>query len=165
MGVGNVLRRDDGFGVRAAEAMARLPLGGEVEVYEAGTAAAEMAAVLERRQRVVVADAATRDVVAASLDLGPERFHVLPLSYEPRFAGLGSSGAAPREEEPTSLQEEVVALGGGLQRLELLGVLDYVLHEPVHVVVEAGHFPTLAGGIEAVDQFSRIRSGFVILRR
>ncbi len=57
VGVGNVLAGDDGVGVRAAEIMMGLPLTPDVDVYEAGTALLELAAVLELRERVVVVDA------------------------------------------------------------------------------------------------------------
>ena len=57
VGVGNVLRRDDGVGVRVAQIMARLPLPPEVEVYEAGTVGVDAAWILEQRELVVVIDA------------------------------------------------------------------------------------------------------------
>ncbi len=57
VGVGNVLKRDDGVGVRVAQIMAGLRLPPSVEVYDAGTVGLEAAAMLERRQLVVVADA------------------------------------------------------------------------------------------------------------
>jgi hydrogenase maturation protease len=57
VGVGNVLCGDDGVGVRAAEIMMSLPLTSDLEVFEAGTALLELAAVLELRERVVVVDA------------------------------------------------------------------------------------------------------------
>lgn len=57
VGVGNVLRGDDGLGVRAAEIMLGLPLPPEVEVYEAGTSLPDLGSVLESRDRVVVMDA------------------------------------------------------------------------------------------------------------
>jgi hydrogenase maturation protease len=57
MGIGNVLRGDDGVGVEVATRTARLPLPPDVEVCEAGTAGLELASILERRQKVVVVDA------------------------------------------------------------------------------------------------------------
>jgi len=57
VGVGNVLRRDDGVGVRAAEILAGMPLPPQVEVYEAGTAALGLTSVIEGREKVVGIDA------------------------------------------------------------------------------------------------------------
>ena len=60
IGVGNVLQRDDGVGVRAAELMAGLPLPPDIEVLDAGTAGMGAASMLEDRQLVVIADAVDR---------------------------------------------------------------------------------------------------------
>jgi hydrogenase maturation protease len=57
VGVGNVLKCDDGVGVRAAERMANLGLSPEIEVCDAGTVGLEAAQLLEGRKRVVVVDA------------------------------------------------------------------------------------------------------------
>ena len=57
IGVGNVLRRDDGVGVRAAEVMANLSLPPNVEVFDGGTLGLETASIIEHRHLVVVADA------------------------------------------------------------------------------------------------------------
>lgn len=57
LGVGNVLQRDDGVGVRAAQRMASWDLPPEVEVCDIGTAGLEAAAILEGRELVVVVDA------------------------------------------------------------------------------------------------------------
>ncbi len=57
MGVGNVLWRDDGIGVHAAQIMSEWSVPPEVEVYDAGTVGLDAAVALEDRQLVVVADA------------------------------------------------------------------------------------------------------------
>jgi hydrogenase maturation protease len=57
VGVGNVLKTDDGVGVRAAEVMGQLALPSDVEVYDAGTVGIEASAELEGRDLVVVVDA------------------------------------------------------------------------------------------------------------
>jgi hydrogenase maturation protease len=57
IGIGNLLRRDDGVGVIVAQHMARLPLPDHVEVIDAGTAGTELAALLEHRRLAVVVDA------------------------------------------------------------------------------------------------------------
>ena len=57
LGVGNVLKHDEGVGVRAAELLAALPLPSDVEVCDAGTLGIDTAGVLEGRDLVVVVDA------------------------------------------------------------------------------------------------------------
>ena len=56
VGVGNILKRDDGVGVEAARRLAEFPLPRDIEVYDAGTVGLDAAAVLENRQLVVVVD-------------------------------------------------------------------------------------------------------------
>ncbi|MFO0838583.1 MAG: hydrogenase maturation protease [Phycisphaerae bacterium] len=57
LGVGNVLRRDDGVGVHAVRRLAELRLGGLFQAYDAGLCGMEVAPMLERRDRLVVIDA------------------------------------------------------------------------------------------------------------
>ncbi len=74
LGVGNVLRRDDGFGVRAAEQMAGFGLSPEIAVCDAGTVGLEAARLLERRKLVVVVDAIDADAAPGTVfRLAPEQ--------------------------------------------------------------------------------------------
>ena len=57
IGVGNVLRHDDGVGVRAAERLTGLGLLPEIEVFDAGSVGLGAAQFLEGRELVVVVDA------------------------------------------------------------------------------------------------------------
>jgi hydrogenase maturation protease len=57
LGVGNVLRRDDGVGVYVARWVSRLPLGGRLDVLDAGACGFDTAGELEGRERVVIVDA------------------------------------------------------------------------------------------------------------
>ena len=57
VGIGNLLRRDDGVGVIVAQRMSRLTLPDDVEVIDAGTAGTELGGLIERRRLVVVVDA------------------------------------------------------------------------------------------------------------
>jgi hydrogenase maturation protease len=73
VGVGNILQRDDGIGVRAAEVMANLPLPPDVDVYDADASGVAAAHVLERRELVVVVDAIDAgDEAGAIYRLGPD---------------------------------------------------------------------------------------------
>jgi hydrogenase maturation protease len=120
VGIGNVLRGDDGVGVYVAWQLARRPLPREVEVYEAGTAAHELAGVLENRQRVVVVDALDCGDVPGSIHrLGPEAFvpaarsglslhdlHLLHALDETRLWGT-----APEDVTILAVQVENTAFG------------------------------------------------------
>ncbi|MCG3126346.1 MAG: Hydrogenase 2 maturation protease [Phycisphaerae bacterium] len=57
LGVGNVLRRDDGVGVYAARRVRGHALAGRLDVCEAGACGFEAGATLAGRHRVVVVDA------------------------------------------------------------------------------------------------------------
>jgi hydrogenase maturation protease len=67
VGIGNLLRGDDGVGVRAAQLAAALPLPAEVEVLEVGSAGLDAADVLEARERVVVVDAIDAGAAAGTI--------------------------------------------------------------------------------------------------
>ena len=94
VGVGNVLRRDDGVGVRAAEILAGMPLPPQVEVCEAGTAALDLASAIEGRERVVVVDA---------MDAGARPGAVFRLTPD----GLVLSEVAPEIDVERDIQAKV----------------------------------------------------------
>lgn len=105
LGVGNVLKHDEGVGVRAAELLAALPLPSDVEVCDAGTLGIETAVVLEGRELVVVVDALdagaepgavfrlTPDQIAPSVRGGfsVHDFHFLDALNETRLLGTEPS--------------------------------------------------------------------------
>jgi len=123
VGVGNLIRRDDGVGVRAAEIMSHWPLPPDVEVYDAGTAGLEIAGVIERRERVVVVDA-----IEAGAEPG-EIFRLTPQQLRPYLNSSISLhdvhlldaldetnllGTAPREVVILAVQVADVSAGIGL---------------------------------------------------
>ncbi len=57
MGIGNILLRDEGVGVRVIEAMQRLDLPDNVELVDAGTAGADLVDIIAHRRKVIVIDA------------------------------------------------------------------------------------------------------------
>ena len=61
LGIGNILLRDEGIGVRVVEALSGVALGDEVEVLDGGTSGADLVDVLADRRRVIVIDAADID--------------------------------------------------------------------------------------------------------
>jgi hydrogenase maturation protease len=123
MGVGNVLKHDDGVGVRAAEIMSHLPLPEEVEVYDAGSGGLELATVLEGRELVVVVDAIqARTEPGAVFKFRPEELrpfvqtglslhdlHLLDALKE-----LDLLGSSPRQVVIFAIQTADVSTGLGL---------------------------------------------------
>jgi len=58
LGVGNILRRDDGVGVRVVEAMKSRELPGNVELLDGGMASVDLLGSLIHRDKVIIIDAA-----------------------------------------------------------------------------------------------------------
>jgi len=57
MGVGNILRRDDGFADAVLQRLAALALPEEVELFDAGTSAIDLMEVFGGREKLIVLDA------------------------------------------------------------------------------------------------------------
>jgi hydrogenase maturation protease len=112
IGLGHVLRRDDGLGVRAAEVMASLSLPADVEVFDAGLGGWGLADVIERRDLVVVADA---------IDAGDEPgaiYRCPPDSLTPNVRGTLSL----HDVHLLEALEKTRALGTAPQRVVILAV-------------------------------------------
>jgi hydrogenase maturation protease len=67
MGIGNILLRDEGVGVRAVEAMQHLDLPDHVELVDAGTAGADLVDVMAGRRKVIVVDAIESHAAAGAV--------------------------------------------------------------------------------------------------
>ncbi len=61
LGIGNILLRDEGVGVRVIEAMRELSLPEHVELCDGGTSGADLLEVLSDRRKVIVIDAMDAD--------------------------------------------------------------------------------------------------------
>ncbi len=61
LGIGNILLRDEGVGVRVVEQMQKMHLPDDVELVDGGTAGADLLDVLAERQKVIVIDAVQAD--------------------------------------------------------------------------------------------------------
>lgn len=57
LGIGNILLRDEGVGVRVIEQMQEMRLPDDVELVDGGTAGADLLDVLAERRKVIVIDA------------------------------------------------------------------------------------------------------------
>ena len=61
LGIGNILLRDEGVGVRVIEQMQKMHLPDNVELVDGGTAGADLLDVLAERKKVIVIDAVQAD--------------------------------------------------------------------------------------------------------
>jgi len=61
LGIGNILLRDEGVGVRVIEQMQKMHLPEDVELVDGGTAGADLLDVLAERHKVIVIDAVQAD--------------------------------------------------------------------------------------------------------
>ena len=67
LGIGNILLRDEGVGVRVIEAMQKMRLPEDVELVDGGTAGADLLDVLAERRKVIVIDAVQADCEAGTV--------------------------------------------------------------------------------------------------
>ncbi len=67
LGIGNILLRDEGIGVRVIEALGQQQLPDEVELVDGGTAGADLLDILSDRQVVIIVDAAVFDAPPGTL--------------------------------------------------------------------------------------------------
>jgi hydrogenase maturation protease len=112
IGIGNLLRRDDGVGVLVAQHMARLPLPQHVEVIDAGTAGTELAALLEHRRLVIVVDAIDAGRPPGSI------YRLDPESLQP----ASRSGLSVHDLHFLHALDETRLLGTAPQRVVILAV-------------------------------------------
>ncbi len=61
LGIGNILLKDEGIGVRVIEYLQKCPLPEHVELVDGGTAGADLLDVLSDRRNVIIIDAADID--------------------------------------------------------------------------------------------------------
>lgn len=57
LGIGNILLRDEGIGVRVIEHMHSMPINKDVEIVDGGTSGMDLLDVLAEREKVIVVDA------------------------------------------------------------------------------------------------------------
>lgn len=67
LGIGNILRKDEGVGVRVIEALRSEDVPDDVELFDGGTFGAELIDVIADRGRVIVIDAIEHDGAAGSV--------------------------------------------------------------------------------------------------
>jgi hydrogenase maturation protease len=132
VGLGNLLRGDDGIGVRVAQALMGRPLPAGVEVVDGGTQGLALVNLLEGRRRAILVD-------AANVGRAPGEFvrftpdEVNLLSGDPAIsihdAGLGDALLLARVLGV--LPQEIVILGVQPANLDW----DQALSPPVHAAL------------------------------
>ncbi len=137
LGLGNILLRDEGVGVRVIEAMDHLALPPHVELFDGATAGLDLLDVLADRRRVIVVDA-------------------IDGAYEPgTVVRLGSEDLAPSACPNVSMHE--VGFTEALTAARHLGV------EPEEVVVIGVAPHDLRSGLELSPDIARILPKIIAL--
>ncbi len=137
-GVGNLIQRDDGFGVHLVRALAQESLPDDVDLFDGGTLGVDMLPWLEGRRKIVFVDS-----VQARMEPGTVfRFEPDELSYQTEektsvhqigltdtLAMAKLRGTAPQEVVIIGVQPEVIAWGD-----ELSSVVQKVIPKVIDLV-------------------------------
>ncbi|UCD29278.1 MAG: HyaD/HybD family hydrogenase maturation endopeptidase [Planctomycetota bacterium] len=67
LGIGNILLRDEGIGVRVIQAMQKMELPEGVELYDGGTAGADLLDIICDRKKLIIIDAMDADCEPGSI--------------------------------------------------------------------------------------------------
>lgn len=125
VGIGNVLRHDEGVGIRVVEILANLPLPEDVEIFDGGTSALEIAYRIEQRDVVIMVDSIEAGDEAGSIyRLHPDHLQVwlrsgLSLHDLHGLDALKETqlmGTAPKTCVIYAIQTSDVSMGMGLTR-------------------------------------------------
>lgn len=124
LGLGNLLRSDEGLGVRAVERMQeRYTLPAHVQLVDGGTLGLDLLCFLEEAERVLILDAALTDGPPGTLlrVTGDEVPAFLGLHTSPHEIALPDllaitqlRGTTPGELVVLGMQPETIVLGWGL---------------------------------------------------
>ena len=129
LGLGNVLLRDEGVGVRVVQALERVILPPDVEVFDGATAGVDLLDVLADRRKVVVIDAIAGDSPPGTV------------------LRLTPADLAPRHEPGVSLHDF------GL--LETLALAEQLNAAPKEVVIIGVKPHSVACGLELSPELAR----------
>jgi len=164
IGIGNILRGDDGIGVRAVERLADLPLPDDVEVYEAGTLGLDAAYEIERREKVVVIDAIDAGAEPGAIfRLSPEelRSHIAPavslhqVHLLDALAETDLMRIAPKEVVFFTVQVADISAGIGLS-----SVIEQTMEKVLRLVLNELDLPTEI--LSRAAEFARARTNSLI---
>lgn len=152
MGIGNILLRDEGVGVRAVEAMQTLELPDDVELIDAGTGGADLVDIMAHRRKVIVVDAIEGRASPGTIfrlsgeELLPEPGAAISLHQLGLVESLFMAeqlGCAPREVVVFGVQPGQIRAG-----LELTPEVASALPKVIDAVLaETGQPPPIRGNI------------------
>lgn len=120
LGIGNILLRDEGIGVRVVEAMRSMPLPADVELVDGGTGGADLLDLIADRKKIIVIDAMNSGDAAGSIRrLAPDDLarHDRPALSLHEFGLLETlrmarhMGCAPREVVVIGVRPETIDSG------------------------------------------------------
>jgi len=141
LGIGNILLRDEGVGVRLVEAMQGMDLPEDVELLDGGTSGADLIDEVADRAKVIVVDAAQADCEAGTIfrfgldDLARRAESTISLHELGLLETLAMAerlGCAPKQVVIFGIQPKEVNLGLELSEevaATLPKVIDLVLAE------------------------------------
>lgn len=139
LGIGNILLRDEGIGVRVIEKMQAISLPEDVEVVDGGTSGADLLDVLADRHKVIVVDAVDADcrpgtVLRFGIDQLMQKDHPAISMHELGIAETimmtKQLGCAPQEVIFFGIQPEKIDCG-----LELSKNLQPVVQQVVDLIL------------------------------
>ena len=130
LGLGNILLRDEGVGVRVVQAMEGVELPRDVELFDGATAGFDLVEILADRRKVIVIDAIEGDSEPGTvLRLSPEEL-------------------APRDSQNVSLHEIGV--------LEALRMVRHIGTPPDEVVIFGVKPKEVSCGLELSPEIDRL---------
>jgi hydrogenase maturation protease len=139
LGVGNLLRKDDGVGVQAVQRLQRLTLPGGVTVVDGGTADVGLLDLLEGYERAVIIDAADMNLQPGSV-----------VKFRPEATQFRSPELRPsmHSADVAGVLELARVLGKPLPELVIIGVqprdTSWGTEMSVDVLAEMRHIVDLA---------------------
>jgi hydrogenase maturation protease len=135
MGIGNILLRDEGVGIRVIEAMRGMSLPPGVELVDGATGGLDLIDVVSGRRKLIVIDAADGDYKPGSIfrlspeDLAPAGEGSIPqheMGLLETLKAVAQIGSSPEEVVIFGIQPEVIAWGLDLSD-ELAAVVPRVI--------------------------------------
>jgi len=155
LGLGNLLLRDEGVGVRAIEYLRALALPAEVELFDGGTAGLDLVEVIAGRDLVIVIDAVDMQKEPGSfVRLGPEDFGAAgwggvsahDLGFLEALAVAKLLNYAPRQVIIYGIQPGCLDFGFELSEPVAVRMPEIVQAVVREIEVAAGHECGAAGG-------------------
>jgi hydrogenase maturation protease len=140
LGIGNILLRDEGVGVRVIEYLRQQEIPNDVELLDGGTAGADLLEYICGRKKVIVIDAMQADYPPATIvrltpkDLVPAdvpQLSMHSLDFPQALVMAELLGSPPKEVVIFSIQPEKVECG-----MELTPTIQAIIPKAAKLVLE-----------------------------